>query len=129
MEGAFYVRGPNEFESTFVDMANQRMDAVVIFDDSILVLNSAELARLSVKSHLPPRWPLLLGERCTATGPRQRRQAAGDCRVMERYHSAQGRRRGQCRTSCPYGSTADRLARRDLQLPGDGRFRTHLRQC
>jgi adenylate cyclase len=39
---------------------------------------------------------------------------------MERHHGAQGSRRGQHRTSCPHDSTADWLARRDLQLPGDG---------
>jgi putative tryptophan/tyrosine transport system substrate-binding protein len=49
----FYARGPNEFEQTFVDIANQRLDAVVINDDPILIVNAKALALLAISRHIP----------------------------------------------------------------------------
>jgi putative ABC transport system substrate-binding protein len=49
----FYVRGPSEFEKTFADIANQRVDAVVINDDTILIVNARALALLAISRHIP----------------------------------------------------------------------------
>jgi putative ABC transport system substrate-binding protein len=49
----FYARGPNEFEKTFADIANQKLDAVVIEDDPILIVNAKALALLAINRHIP----------------------------------------------------------------------------
>jgi putative ABC transport system substrate-binding protein len=48
----FYVRGPNEFESAIVDIADQKNDGVVIHEDPILVVNTKEIAVLTTRYHL-----------------------------------------------------------------------------
>jgi putative ABC transport system substrate-binding protein len=49
----FYVRGPSEFERAFADIANQKLDAVVITDDPILIVNANALALLAISRHIP----------------------------------------------------------------------------
>jgi putative ABC transport system substrate-binding protein len=49
----FYVRGPNEFERSFADIADQRLDAVVINDDPILIVNAKVLALLATSRRIP----------------------------------------------------------------------------
>ena len=59
---------------------------------------------------------------------RRRRQTIGGRRVLERHHGAQGSGRGEGQSACSAVTIADQLARRDLQLQGDGRFCADLRQ-
>jgi len=49
----FEARGPSEFESVFAAMAKQRVDALVVADDSMLNDNRGGLAALGVKHRLP----------------------------------------------------------------------------
>jgi putative ABC transport system substrate-binding protein len=49
----FEARGPSEFESVFAAMAKQRVDALVVADDSMLNDNRGGLAALGVKHWLP----------------------------------------------------------------------------
>jgi putative ABC transport system substrate-binding protein len=49
----FYVRGPSEFNGTFAEIANQRLDAVVIVDDPILIVNAKALALLAISRRIP----------------------------------------------------------------------------
>ena len=49
----FDVRGPMDFESAFVAMAKQRFDAVVIFEDTMLVANAGAVATLAAKHRVP----------------------------------------------------------------------------
>jgi putative ABC transport system substrate-binding protein len=49
----FDVRGPGEFESVFSAMVKERVDAVVVFDDPMLIANRKALADLSEKQRLP----------------------------------------------------------------------------
>ena len=46
------MRGPNEFESAIVDIADQKNDGVVIHEDPILVVNTKEIAVLTTRYHL-----------------------------------------------------------------------------
>jgi putative tryptophan/tyrosine transport system substrate-binding protein len=48
-----YVRGPNEFERAFGDIADRKLDAVVISDDPILIVNAKTLASLAIGRHIP----------------------------------------------------------------------------
>jgi ABC-type uncharacterized transport system substrate-binding protein len=47
------TRGPREFESAFAAMATQRVDALAITDDLILINNARGLAALATKRRLP----------------------------------------------------------------------------
>jgi putative ABC transport system substrate-binding protein len=49
----FDVRGPLDFENAFVAMAKQRIDAVVIFEDTMLVANAGAVANLAAKHRVP----------------------------------------------------------------------------
>lgn len=49
----FYAREPNEFERVFADTANQKLDAVVIEDDPILIVNAKALALLAISRRIP----------------------------------------------------------------------------
>ena len=49
----FYVRGPSEFDKAFADIANQSLDAIVIVDDPILIVNAKELALLAISRRIP----------------------------------------------------------------------------
>jgi putative tryptophan/tyrosine transport system substrate-binding protein len=49
----FYVRGPGEFERAFADIANQKLDAVVIVDDPILIVNAKALALQAISRRIP----------------------------------------------------------------------------
>lgn len=49
----FGVRAPNEFDSAFAAMAKRRVDAMVMGDDGMLVLNAKGIADLAVKQRLP----------------------------------------------------------------------------
>jgi putative ABC transport system substrate-binding protein len=49
----FYVRGPSEFERVFADIADQKLDAVVIVDDPILIVNAKALALLAISRRIP----------------------------------------------------------------------------
>ncbi|HWT82812.1 MAG TPA: ABC transporter substrate-binding protein [Candidatus Methylomirabilis sp.] len=51
----FEARGPREFESAFAAMANQRVHALEIQQDAMLIGNARELAALAAKSRLPSR--------------------------------------------------------------------------
>ena len=58
----FEVRGPNEFDGAFARMANRRIDAVVIEEDSMLVANARAIADLAAKQRLPSSGFLELAE-------------------------------------------------------------------
>jgi putative tryptophan/tyrosine transport system substrate-binding protein len=49
----FDVRGPGEFESAFSAMAKGRIDAVVVFDDPMLIANRGAIADLAAKHRIP----------------------------------------------------------------------------
>jgi putative ABC transport system substrate-binding protein len=49
----FYARGPSEFERSFADIADQKLDAVVINDDPILIVNAKALAVLAISRRIP----------------------------------------------------------------------------
>jgi putative ABC transport system substrate-binding protein len=49
----FDVRGPGEFESVFSAMAKGRVDAVVVFDDPMLIANRRAIADLAAKHRIP----------------------------------------------------------------------------
>ena len=48
----FEVRGPSEFESAFSAMAKRRVDAVVVFDDPMLIANRKAVADLAAKQRI-----------------------------------------------------------------------------
>jgi putative ABC transport system substrate-binding protein len=48
----FDVRGPSEFESAFSAMAKRRVDAVVVFDDPMLIANRRAIADLAAKHRI-----------------------------------------------------------------------------
>jgi putative ABC transport system substrate-binding protein len=49
----FGVRGPSEFESTFMGMANDHVEAVAVLDDAMLIVNAGTLAQQALKQRLP----------------------------------------------------------------------------
>jgi putative ABC transport system substrate-binding protein len=49
----FDVRSPSEFEGAFSAMVRRRVDAVVVFDDPMLISNRAGIADLAAKQRLP----------------------------------------------------------------------------
>jgi putative ABC transport system substrate-binding protein len=49
----FEARAPGEFQNAFADIANQRLDAVVINDDPIFIVNAKALSVLAINQHLP----------------------------------------------------------------------------
>jgi putative ABC transport system substrate-binding protein len=49
----FGVRGPSEFESAFIAMANSQVEAVAVLDDAMLIVNAGTIAQLATKQRLP----------------------------------------------------------------------------
>jgi putative tryptophan/tyrosine transport system substrate-binding protein len=49
----FGVRGPDEFEAAFAEMASKRIDALVVIDDAILIANAHTLAQIALRQRLP----------------------------------------------------------------------------
>jgi putative ABC transport system substrate-binding protein len=49
----FGVRGPNDFESAFMDMANSQIEAVAVLDDAMLIVNARTIGLLGLKQRLP----------------------------------------------------------------------------
>ena len=49
----FYARSPIEFDKIFAEIANQRLDAVAIVDDPILIVNAKALALLAISRRIP----------------------------------------------------------------------------
>jgi putative ABC transport system substrate-binding protein len=49
----FGVRGPDEFEAAFAEMARQRVEAVAIAEDPMLVANAGVAAGLAMKQRIP----------------------------------------------------------------------------
>jgi putative tryptophan/tyrosine transport system substrate-binding protein len=49
----FEARAPSEFENTFADIANQRLDAVVISDDPTFIVNAKILSVQAISRRLP----------------------------------------------------------------------------
>ncbi len=61
----FQVRGPNDFESAFAAMAKNRVDALVVGNDGMLITNARAIGDLAAKQRLP------------STGPNEFAQAGG----------------------------------------------------
>jgi putative ABC transport system substrate-binding protein len=49
----FEVRGPSEFESAFIAMANSHLEAVAVLDDAMLIVNAGTIGQLALKQRLP----------------------------------------------------------------------------
>ena len=49
----FGVRGSDEFEAAFAEMASKRIGALVVIDDAILIANAQTLALLTLQQRLP----------------------------------------------------------------------------
>ena len=47
------VRGPSEFESAFMAMANSPVGAVAVLDDAMLIVNAGTIGQLALKHRLP----------------------------------------------------------------------------
>jgi putative ABC transport system substrate-binding protein len=48
----FEVRGPSDFESAFSEIGTARVDAVLVFEDPMLIVNSKAIAELAAKYRL-----------------------------------------------------------------------------
>ena len=49
----FSMRGSDEFEAAFAEMASKRIGALVVIDDAILIANAQTLALLTLQQRLP----------------------------------------------------------------------------
>jgi putative tryptophan/tyrosine transport system substrate-binding protein len=49
----FGVGGPDDFESTFMTMANSQIEAVAVLDDAMLIVNARTIGQLGLKQRLP----------------------------------------------------------------------------
>jgi putative tryptophan/tyrosine transport system substrate-binding protein len=49
----FGVRGPAEFEGTFITMADSHVEALAVLDDAMLIVNAETIGQLALKHRLP----------------------------------------------------------------------------